>query len=78
MLVLQLPYDPNDWISKATAVAVGASLMSVGWALWPQIQRANAKSARRGLVLGLLGAAGLLVLLKFTCSATGLCVVNAL
>jgi hypothetical protein len=71
--VLQLPFDPNDWISKATAVVVGATLMSVGEALYPQIQRCNPKAARRGLVLGLLGASGLLVLLKLTCSATGLC-----
>ena len=74
--MLQLPYDPNDWISKATAVVVGASLMSVGWALWPHLQRANPKAARRGLVLGMLGAGGLLVLLRFTCGATGICTVT--
>ena len=73
--MVQLYYDPNDWISKATAVVVGASLMSVGWALWPQLQRADPKATRRGLVLGMLGAGMMLALLRFACHTTQICTV---
>lgn len=75
---VQVPFDPNDWMSKASSVVAGGALTASLWAMLPQARRAHERAAVNGMALGSGAAVVALLLLRLACSATGLCSVPLL
>jgi hypothetical protein len=70
---LQLPFDPNNWISKVAAVMVGFAGAAALGALWPQMRVMHIKRARLGAAIGATAAIASLLLSATLCGSTGAC-----
>eukprot|EP00892_Ulva_mutabilis_P008834 jgi/Ulvmu1/6322/UM029_0030.1 len=74
----EVPFDPNDWMSKASSVVAGGALAAALWATLPQACRTHERAAVNGATLGAAVAVGALVILRQACDATALCSVPML
>lgn len=72
---MQVPFDPNAWMPKASAVVAGGALTAALWAMLPQARRAHERAAVNGAAFGAAAAVAALVLARFACTTTSLCTV---
>lgn len=75
---VQVPFDPNAWMPKASAAVAGGAITAALWAMLPQARRTHEVAAVNGVALGAAATVGSLVLMRLACATTGLCTVPLL
>jgi hypothetical protein len=75
-VAMQVPFDPNHWMDKATAVTVGCAFAAAVLVLWPCVKqidatrRSSMSGLTAGVILALLGSGVQLL----ACGGRTLCV----
>ena len=75
MLIMQVPFDPNAWVTKGTAIAAGCCIAAAAGAFWPCVSKMDARAGvrTRGSLVGAVVVGGLLALQLLLRQINGFC-----